>query len=36
MVTVVDKICCMTEVCWEDETEMVSPRKKEGVGEIDK
>ena len=33
--TVVDKMCCMTEVCWEDGTEMVSPRKKEG-GEIDK
>ena len=38
VVTVVDKMCYMTEVCWEDGTEMVSPKTKkerEG-GKIDK
>ena len=29
VVTIGDKMCCMTEVCWEDVTEMVSPKTKQ-------
>lgn len=40
MVTIGDKMCCMTEVCWEDGTEMVSPKTKQKKeregGKIDK